>query len=146
MLIPTIFLSNKAALTKLSYVLSKSEWSLEEKRQKMMTNTNGEMTVLQRAGEEDLASASPSAAKGTDLKLVQAVAKSLSMQTFEELKGAEEVLLPSILCSAAFQGSVDSLEAMSQNHGADLAASDYDKRTPLHVASSEGDTSVNYII
>ncbi len=135
-------LLNKAALTKLSYVLSKSEWSLEEKRQKMMTNTNGEMTVLQMAGEEDLASASSS---GTDLKLVQAVAKSLSLQTFEELKGAEEVLLPSILCSAAFQGSVDALETMSQNHGADLAASDYDKRTPLHVASSEGNTSVNYI-
>ena len=139
-------LFSQAALTKLSYVMSKSDWSLEEKRQKMLTNTNGEMTVLNlglnpSVTESELSNEAQSSGAG-ELELIQAVAKTLHLRTSEELRGAEEVLYPAILCSAVFKGSIDTLDIMTRDYGADLAAFDYDKRTPLHVAASEGNKEV----
>ncbi len=137
----------KAALTKLSYVLSKADWSLEEKRLSMMSNLRGEMTVLnvkeishtrmlEDGDDDDIAGG------GSELELIRAVAKSLSIKTSDELEGVEAALFPAILCSAVFKGSLDTLEAMRTNYGADLTAADYDKRTPLHVAASEGNMEV----
>ena len=44
--IPGADLTPEAALTKLSYVLSKQEWDDQTKRKKMQTNLVGEMTVI----------------------------------------------------------------------------------------------------
>ena len=65
------------------------------------------------------------------------MAKTLHINTSEELKGVEEVLFPSILCAAVYKGNIRTLEEMKA-YGADMAVEDYDMRTPLHVAASEG--------
>lgn len=116
------------------YDVEQDEWTLEEKRQKMMTNLMGEMTVL-KSGLE------PDAEKEGELELVQAVAKALHLTTSDELKRVKNVLFPSILCSAVYINNLATLKEM-QSMGADLAIADYDMRTPLHVASSEGNLEI----
>ena len=44
--LPACDITPEAALTKLSYVLSKDEWDIEKKREMMQTNLVGEITVL----------------------------------------------------------------------------------------------------
>ena len=130
-----------------------------------MTNAKGEMTVfnvkqskydlaiLRRAGHStktfsvslcrNTTLEEPhETSRGSELELIQAVAQTLHLKTSDELRGAEAVLYPSILCSAVFKGSLETLETMKNEFGADLAAADYDKRTPLHVAASEGNVKV----
>jgi len=120
--IPGGDITPEAALTKLAYVLSKPNLSVEERRSLMRNNLKGEMTVLNvnkfaTEKKED---------QKEELELIQAVAKSLRLTTSEELKGVEEVLFPSILCSAVHKGSVETLRQMVA-YGADVAAADYDR-------------------
>ena len=77
----------EAALTKLSYVLSKKEWDLETKRQMMMTNLRGELTL-------------PQSILFKDSELVEAVARSLRMSSGEEMDRLKDVLFPTLLCTA----------------------------------------------
>lgn len=51
--IPGADMTPEAALTKLSYVLTKSEWSLEEKKQKLQEDLRGELTVGPGEGWSD---------------------------------------------------------------------------------------------
>ena len=63
----------EAALVKLSYVLSKDDWSLETKKTMMQNNLRGELT----------------SGKGPELQefdLVDAVARSLHLSTPKELE------------------------------------------------------------
>ncbi len=71
--------------------------------------------------------------------------RTLHLHTSDELHETEEVLYPPVLCSAVFKGSLETLESMRSEFGANLAASDYDKRTPLHVAASEGNAKVRTV-
>ena len=50
-------------------------------------------------------------------------------------------MFPSILCAAVYTGQTKKLELLKNRYEADLSAADYDGRTPLHIAASEG----NYI-
>lgn len=118
----------EAALTKLSYVLSKSEWSLQTKRAMMQTNLRGELTVAKEVKMEDL-------------DLITAVIKTMRLSSSEEINALRDTLYPVILCTLASKGDLEKLDLMRQ-FGAYLSAYDYDFRTPLHVAASEGNLQV----
>nr|XP_054927629.1 L-asparaginase-like isoform X2 [Dermacentor andersoni] len=131
--IPGSDMTPEAALTKLSYVLSKTEWSYATKKEMLQASLRGELTV-----------AKPS--KLDDLDLITAIARTMNISSPEELQSLQTVLYPSILCSVTARGDVDRLEVMRQ-FGAYLSSCDYDFRTPLHVASCEGNTSmVRYLL
>lgn len=51
--IPGADMTPEAALTKLSYVLSKSEWTLQEKKQKLQEDLRGELTLAPGEGWSD---------------------------------------------------------------------------------------------
>ena len=85
--IPGADMTPEAALTKLSYVLSKDEWDLDTKRQMMMTSLRGELTV-------------PQTMLVKDLELFEAVARSLHMSSSDEMDRLKDVLFPTLLCSA----------------------------------------------
>ena len=138
--IPGNDMTPEAALTKMSYVLSRDEWDIDMKRKMMQTNIAGEMTVINFKEEK----AKPLKGDIEDLNLIDALAKTLHVTTTEEMEGLTVVLLPSILCSAVFTGDVNRLEALHSAYGdmIDFSKHDYDNRTPLHVAAAEGHISV----
>lgn len=121
--IPGADMTPEAALAKLSYVLSKKEWSLAIKKEKMQTNLRGELTVINHTLRES--------------KLISAIGKIMNVSSFEELEALKTAILPSILCSIAAKDDCERLEVMRQC-GAYLSSYDYDYRTPLHVAVSQG--------
>lgn len=114
----------EAALTKLSYVLAKDEWDLETKRKMMVTSLRGELTI-------------PYQNRIQDLEMFEAVARFLHLSSGEEMDEIENVFFPSLVCSAVKMGNVSRLESL-QKYGANLLSCDYDGRTPLHVAASDG--------
>ena len=63
---------------------------------------------------------------------------SIQLRTSEEMDTIKDVLFPSILCAAVYTGQTSKLEQLKVNYEADLAVADYDGRTPLHIAASEG--------
>ncbi|XP_064484093.1 L-asparaginase-like isoform X2 [Ornithodoros turicata] len=126
--IPGSDMTPEAALTKLSYVLSKTEWSLCVKKQMLQANLRGELTVAKHT-------------KLDDLDLITAIAKTMQISSAEELESLQTALYPSILCSITAKGDLEKLEVMRQ-FGAYLSACDYDFRTPLHIAASEGNVQV----
>jgi len=57
-----------------------------------------------------------------------------------------EALFPPLMCAAAANGNVGSLESLHQQ-GGDFNLPDYDGRTPLHLACSEGHLeAVHYLL
>ena len=136
-------ITTEAALTKLSYVLSKKDWDMKKKRAMMQANIAGEITVLRKKDLEGLKAKDDdlSPTDATELDLIQAVAKCLSIKTTEELENIKEVLFPSLLCAAVYKGSLNTLTDM-KSFGGDVAMGDYDKRTPLHIAAAEGKLDV----
>jgi hypothetical protein len=85
--IPGADMTPEAALTKLSYVLSKDEWDLDTKRQMMMTNLRGELTL-------------PHTTLVKEMELIEALARSLHLSSSEEMDQLKDVLFPSLICSA----------------------------------------------
>jgi len=118
----------EAALTKLSYVLSKDDWDLDTKRQMMLTNLRGELTV-------------PYQSRFKDLEMFEAVARFLHMSSSEEMDELKDSFFPSVLCSAVKTADVRQLKSL-QKYGVNLSAGDYDGRTPLHIAASDGSLEV----
>lgn len=126
--IPGSDMTPEAALTKLSYVLSKTEWSLATRKQMLQANLRGELTISVRSNVDDL-------------NLITAIAKSMQISSVEELESLQTALYPSILCSITAKGDLEKLEVMRQ-FGAYLSSCDYDLRTPLHIAACEGNVRV----
>ncbi|XP_071665803.1 60 kDa lysophospholipase isoform X2 [Patagioenas fasciata] len=126
-IIPGGDMTPEAALTKLSYALSKSKLSWEEKRQMLSENLRGEMTVVPTGAKISL----------RDSKFIQVIAKSLSISSKEELEAVRDALIPPLACAAAKLGDIDALRAIAEM-GGNLSCGDYDGRTPLHIAASEG--------
>ncbi len=144
--IPGNDLTPEAALTKLSYVLSKQEWDLKVRRRKMETNLMGEMTILHfKAGAaKDLTNIDQD---DEEHDLILAVAKQLNVKTSDEMEGIRQVLFPSIMCAATQTGQKERLEYMRTKFEANFSAADYDARTPLHIAASEGNLDlVEYLM
>ncbi|TFK16016.1 toll-like receptor 3 [Platysternon megacephalum] len=134
--IPGGDMTPEAALAKLSYTLSKSHLSWEEKKEMLSENLRGEMTVVPTGAKISL----------TDSKFIQVIAKSLSVSCKEELEAIRDALIPSLACAAAKIGDTDALKAIGEM-GGNLSCEDYDGRTPLHIASSEGNLQlVEYLL
>uniref|UniRef100_A0A8D8VK74 asparaginase n=1 Tax=Cacopsylla melanoneura TaxID=428564 RepID=A0A8D8VK74_9HEMI len=103
----------EAALTKLSYVLSKSDWSLEKKKQVMLTNIRGELT------------SEKSSDKGYDL--VGAVARLLNLTSDKDKDDLSHLLFPAMLQAAVMKGDLKRVEEI-KGYGADLSMKDADNR------------------
>ncbi|XP_061751261.1 60 kDa lysophospholipase isoform X3 [Nerophis ophidion] len=121
----------EAALSKLSYVLAKTEISLDAKKKMMGQNLRGEMSA-------DLAGAKLCL---SDSQFIQVIAKSLSISCKEELEAVRDALTPPLACAATKIGDIEALEALKEM-GSNLCLSDYDGRTPLHIAACEGHLKV----
>lgn len=89
----------EAALTKLSYVLSKSEWNTDTKRLMMQTNLRGELTTGRPPNLQDL-------------DLVDAVARSLRLSSPSELHELGSILFPAMLNAAVLTRDVDKLKLL----------------------------------
>ncbi|XP_026280451.1 L-asparaginase-like [Frankliniella occidentalis] len=109
----------EAALSKLSYVLSKDEWDLETKKERLRTSLRGELTAPSRILE--------------DWGTLDSVVRALGAEPSQ----VAELLIPAITCAAAARLGAASLAALI-DAGADPAAGTMEGRTPLHVASYEG--------
>lgn len=118
----------EAALTKLSYVLSKDEWSFETKQKMMQSNLRGELT-------------SGKAPEMQDYDLVDAVARSLHLSTPNELSQLGNTLFPAMVNSSVQAGDIGKVDVL-KGYGADLSAINYDRRTALHIASAEGNVDM----
>ncbi|NXC43198.1 LPP60 lysophospholipase, partial [Penelope pileata] len=125
--IPGRDMTPEAALAKLSYTLGKNELSWEEKKQMLSENLRGEMTAVPTGAKISL----------RDSKFIQVIAKSLSISCKEELEAVRNALFPPLACAAAKLSDVDALRVIAEM-GGNLSCEDYDGRTPLHVAASEG--------
>lgn len=125
----------EAALTKLSYVLSKETWTLDKKRKFIKRNLRGEMTVVAKENITIL-----------DFELIESVARALSVSSTEEIKKLRDALYPSLMCAAAQAGDNQALEILRTLEG-NLSSQNHDGRTALHVACREGHVStVQYLL
>ncbi|XP_030641905.1 60 kDa lysophospholipase isoform X2 [Chanos chanos] len=121
----------EAALSKLSYVLSKKDLSTQEKKKMLSRNLRGEMVADFEGAKLSL----------SDSRFIQVIAKTLSISCKEELEAIRDALTPTLACAAAKIGDIEALEAI-RDMGGNLCMGDYDGRTPLHIAACEGHLKV----
>lgn len=117
----------EAALTKLAWLLSQGLPRAEVARL-MQTNLRGELTTT----------ATQTRFSFRERVFIASVARALA-EAGESVSRVEveRALLPVLMCSAAGLGDTTALERMLAS-GAEVDAADYDGRTPLHLAASEG--------
>jgi len=133
--IPGSDITPEAALTKLSYVLSKDNWDINQKRRAMDFSMRGEMTVQFEAVNP--ATLEIQNNKAHKLELIEQVARAMNLSSGEEMDSLKQVLFPSLLCSVVYLGDQQKLECL-EGYDADFNACDYSGRTALHVAASSG--------
>jgi lysophospholipase len=111
----------EAALTKLSYLLAQ-KLPVEEIRALMSENLRGELTEERQ-----------SRFSFKDKNFIKSVASVLG----EDAGPVKDALEPVLLCACANLGDLDQIKAMYAS-GANLNSADYDGRTAIHLAASEG--------
>ena len=128
--IPGSDITGEAALAKLAHVLS-LDISFDERREMMLRSLVGEMTVQIRMEKKD--ELNPS----VEIDMIKAVAASMNLTSGVEVAELKEVLMPCLMCSAVYKNNFEILETCFRE-SANISAGDYDERTPLHIACSEG--------
>ena len=93
------------------------------------TNLRGELTVYKDH-------------KFEDLELIKAVGHVLKVSTSEEMESLRLALYPAMVCAISAKGDLDNLIKLHELGAVDLSQPDYDLRTPLHLAASNGHTKV----
>ncbi|EDW06385.1 L-asparaginase [Drosophila mojavensis] len=126
--IPGYDMTPEAALTKLAYVIGKSEWSLEVKKQMMQSNLRGELTSM-------------GAHAMKDYDLVDAVARSLHLSSPQELNQLGNTLFPAMINAAVMEGNIKKLTNLKA-YGANLSGTNHDQRTALHLACQLGNVAI----
>ncbi|XP_065363413.1 L-asparaginase-like [Calliphora vicina] len=126
--LPGFDMTPEAALTKLAYVLGKSEWPLDIKKQMVQSNLRGELTPT-------------TGPKMEEYDLVDAVARSLHLSSPQELSQLGATLFPAMLNAAVIAGDIQKINNLKA-YGADLSGVNQDHRTALHLACIEGNMSV----
>jgi lysophospholipase len=146
-------MTTEAALAKLSFLLAR-KYDINKIKMFLQHNLHGELTVV---------SASPHTLR--DNELLRGVAEALHISSskvlplycimdagthqgpnVQEMKRLKQVLFAPLMCAAAAVGDIASLKALYQQKG-DFNLSDYDSRTPLHLASCEGHVdTVRYLL
>ena len=91
----------EAALTKLAYVLSKTEWDVETKRAMMETNLRGELTAGRSVTLHDW-------------DLVDAVGRSLRINSPQEFKELGAILFPAMMNAAVMSKDLAKLESLKR--------------------------------
>ncbi|CAM0136054.1 hypothetical protein VKS41_005562 [Umbelopsis sp. WA50703] len=129
----------ECALTKLSYLLGKEDLTVSQVRKLMTMNLRGELTV--RAQRTRFTAHSRTHA------LIQTIVQAsssgdgnITSQTLQERVLIEKAMYPILLCSAAATDDMDGLLMLHENLGdmINFNCVDYDGRTPMHLACSEG--------
>ncbi|XP_030194248.1 60 kDa lysophospholipase-like isoform X2 [Gadus morhua] len=129
-LLPGRDMTPEAVLTKLSHVLAIEGLDLQTKKMMMVENLRGEMSA-DLGAKRNL----------SDSRFIQVITKSLSISCKKELEAIRDALGPPLACAAAKIGDVEALESIREM-GSILSLGDFDGRTPLHVAASEGHLKV----
>lgn len=118
----------EAALTKLAYLLSQEELSIDQIKSYIGKNIRGELTNKNERHRFSF----------QEREFVDTIAKVLSQG--EQLginKELSRVMYPVLLCSAGSRGDIEAVERMI---GGDISIDmgDYDGRTALHLAAADG--------
>nr|KAF6499080.1 asparaginase [Molossus molossus] len=129
-IVPGFDMMSEAALAKLSFVLGQPGLSLDDRKELLVRDLRGEMT-LPRAEERR-----PSRQSGT---LGLRVAQLLSLR--QETDAVRDALTPSLACAAAHAGDLEALQTLAEL-GGDLSLQDFSGQTPLHVAARRGHAGV----
>ncbi|XP_065340986.1 L-asparaginase 1 [Cloeon dipterum] len=106
----------EAALTKLAYVLSKSEWDIGTKRQMMQSCLRGELTVPK--------------------------ANNYNGNHAKQEDEIDSELMAARLCAAVASKDVARVEELLESGAEINSATLGDRRTALHVANAEGDAGI----
>ncbi|XP_033640843.1 L-asparaginase 1-like [Asterias rubens] len=124
--VPGCDITPEAALTKLCYILGKKELSQAQQLELLGRNLRGEIkTTVENSQSLTL----------KDSKLIRAVVDTLRVNTTKEIKAVQDALFVPMMCAAAKNGDLASLQHF-KSCGGDFTLADYDGRTPLHQAAS----------
>ncbi|KAI8802797.1 asparaginase-domain-containing protein [Cladochytrium replicatum] len=152
--IPGFDMTPECALTKLSYLLSKS-YPVDECRDIMRRNLRGELTVPTRRqrftyqhSTGPLVNAVMSILGGSSSpgvsvpNIIERTPSSFGSLPKEDVVGLERTMVPMMLCYAAKVGDTDGMHVVLRDYPALVNQVDYDGRGPLHIAASEGNLAV----
>ena len=121
----------EAALTKLAYLLSQEDLSLEQVKANIGKNLRGELTNNQ-----------DTRFSFHEQSFVDTVARVITQGgEFGVSEQIANTIFPVLSCSAAARGDIEAIERMVSSHFS-IDTGDYDGRTALHLASAEGQLDV----
>lgn len=129
-IVPGYDMTSEAALTKLSFVLTKDAWPLEKKKEFLSTNIAGELT------RADIG------LRHTSFKLLDTLSKYGNSRSPEDVNQVRELMVPTFLCNAVKSSDLQSVKEIVEAFPGNVLTSDYDGRTCLHLAVREAKLEV----
>ncbi|XP_040577047.1 L-asparaginase 1 isoform X2 [Lepeophtheirus salmonis] len=141
--IPSSDITPEAALTKLCYVLSKNDLSLEEKKDMMRQNIRGEMTVIPSENGD-----SYKMGQDDDFNIMESIIRTMHLSSSVEINRIQEILFPPLITAIVMKGDPSKFDEL-RKYGLypEIRLDDYDQRTPLHIAANAGNLKmVEYLL
>ncbi len=130
--VPGLDMTTEAALTKLAYLLSRSEYTPADVARLVQRDLRGELTERSTARRFSF----------RERRFISSVARVLASGGAPEDRVAiAQTMYPVLLCAAASVGDLDAVRRMLAD-GASVDAANYDGRTALHLAAAEGQHAV----